>query len=314
MRQTTRSIQLFVAAYEELSFTAAAHRENATQSGVSQHVGDLEESLGVKLFNRAVGAVQPTPAGTAYYSACIEFLKAHEQTQRAVKPFQGARAGEITVGMTPVMTRAILAPAYSRFVNQNPNVTVHIIDSYFGDLIDRVRSGELTFAIVPSAVGSKGLRTSLFTRTPEMLVSGRGSRLTHCQPLRLSEIEPLDLVIPGPSNARRRSIDAYMTSNGIVVKRFAEFDTMLGTLDLVSRGEWTAILPMMMMPRDIEDGRYVVNPIVEPPLILELFVLQQARKTMDAPALEFLACLTEEVERAQVLATQHIQAAAHQAP
>jgi hypothetical protein len=44
MRQTLRGIQLFVAAYEELSFTLAANRENATQSGVSQHVGDLEET------------------------------------------------------------------------------------------------------------------------------------------------------------------------------------------------------------------------------------------------------------------------------
>ena len=73
MRQNPRSIQLFVAAYEEQSFTVAAQREHATQSGVSQHVSDLEDSLGVKLFFRSVGSVHPTPAGTAYYSACIEF-------------------------------------------------------------------------------------------------------------------------------------------------------------------------------------------------------------------------------------------------
>ncbi|MSQ56800.1 MAG: LysR family transcriptional regulator [Limnohabitans sp.] len=69
MRQTLRGIQLFVAAYEELSFTLAASRENATQSGVSQHVGDLEETLGVKLFIRKLGTVKPTPAGRIYYAA-----------------------------------------------------------------------------------------------------------------------------------------------------------------------------------------------------------------------------------------------------
>ena len=51
-RQSLRSIQFFVAAYEEQSFTVAALREHATQSGVSQHVGDLEESLSVKLFGK----------------------------------------------------------------------------------------------------------------------------------------------------------------------------------------------------------------------------------------------------------------------
>ena len=304
MRQNIRSIELFVAAYEELSFTVAAHREHATQSGVSQHVSDLEESLGVKLFIRGMGSVKPTPAGTAYYSACIEFLNAHERTVRAVKPFQGSRQGEITVGMTPVLTRAVLAPAYARFTAENPNVVVRIIDSYFGDLTDRVRSGELTFAIVPSSAGSKGVRTSLFFRTPEMLVSGKGSPLTHCAPVRLAEIGPLKLAIPGPNNARRRMIDAYMTSNGIVVKHFAEFDTMLGTLDLVSRGDWSAILPMMMMPHDFEDGHYTINPIVDPPLILETFVLQPARKTMSEEAQAFLNCLTEVAENTHAKADQ----------
>ncbi len=43
MSQSIRDIRVFVAAYEEGSFTAAAARENATQSGVSQHVRKLEE-------------------------------------------------------------------------------------------------------------------------------------------------------------------------------------------------------------------------------------------------------------------------------
>jgi LysR family transcriptional regulator, nitrogen assimilation regulatory protein len=41
MSESLRQIRLFVAAYEEGSFTAAAHRENATQSGVSQHIHQL---------------------------------------------------------------------------------------------------------------------------------------------------------------------------------------------------------------------------------------------------------------------------------
>jgi len=95
-------------------------------------------------------------------------LKAHKRTLRAVEPFQGSRQSEIKVGMTPVMTRAVLAPAYARFTKQNPNVIVRIIDSYFWELTDRVRSRELTFAIVPSSNGSKGVRTSFFRVDPKL--------------------------------------------------------------------------------------------------------------------------------------------------
>ena len=65
MPESLRSIQVFVAAYEERSFTAAA-REHATQSGVSQHVRKLEERLGAKLFSRDRGR-RADAAGEAYY-------------------------------------------------------------------------------------------------------------------------------------------------------------------------------------------------------------------------------------------------------
>ena len=50
---TLRQIQSVVAVVEEQSFTRAATRENATQSGISQHVKAVEASLGVTLFDRS---------------------------------------------------------------------------------------------------------------------------------------------------------------------------------------------------------------------------------------------------------------------
>lgn len=296
MRQSIRSISMYVAAFEELSFTKAAAREHATQSGVSQHVGFLEESLGVRLFNRGVGALSPTPAGIAYYSACIDFLKSHERTLRSVAIFKDGAAGEITVGLTPVMTRYVLAPAYAKFTASNPNVTVRVIDSYFGNLTDRVRSGELTFAVVPAAASSKGVRTSLFARSPELLVSGIKSALKDHEPVRLSDLRPLNLIVPGRANARRQMIDAYLSSNDTVPNGLLEFDTMAGSLDLVRQSEWSVIYPLVMMAGDIGAGSYTINPITGPDFMLDLFLFQPARKPMPDAAVSFLQCLHEEME------------------
>ena len=302
MRQTLRGIQLFVAAYEELSFTLAANRENATQSGVSQHVGDLEETLGIKLFIRKLGTVKPTPAGSVYYAACIDILNSYEKATLAIKPYQEGRQGEIKVGLTPVMTRAVLAPAYARFIKENPNVTISIIDSYFGDLTDLVRTGELTFAIVPSAMGTKGLRTSLFGKSPEMLISSPNSSLKHGKFVRLSDVGPLNLAIPGLTNARRRMIESYLTSNGVVVRKFAEFDTALGSLDLISQGEWSAFLPLMMLKAsDFEDHTYTINLIDEPGLNLEMFLIEPARKMLDETAIAFVKFLKIEFDQSAKL-------------
>src|SRR5438477_882417 len=92
-------IRLFVAAYEEGSFTAAARREHATQSGVSQHIQKLEKSFQLSLFKREKGQITPTPAGDQYYRRCLEVLRAHDAATQGMKTFAGGFDGEIAVGL-----------------------------------------------------------------------------------------------------------------------------------------------------------------------------------------------------------------------
>ncbi|HYI89299.1 MAG TPA: LysR family transcriptional regulator, partial [Beijerinckiaceae bacterium] len=115
MSRSVRDIRLFIAAYEERSFTAAAARENATQSGVSQHIRKLEETFGVNLFSREKGRVMPTPAGDSYYRRCLDVLRAHEAADRSVRTYATGLDGDIVIGLMPTMTRCALAPVLARF-------------------------------------------------------------------------------------------------------------------------------------------------------------------------------------------------------
>src|SRR5918994_1475906 len=154
MAGTVRDIRLFIAAYEERSFTAAAARENATQSGVSQHIRKLEESFGVKLFSRDKGRVVPTPAGDSYYRSSLEVLRAHERAARAVQSYAPGLQGEIVVGLMPTMTRCVLAPALARFIEAHPNMVVRVVEGYSAVLTQQVQAGELDFAIAPAFTGA----------------------------------------------------------------------------------------------------------------------------------------------------------------
>ena len=74
------AMQALVAVIEEGSFTQAAERLAATQSGVSQRVARLERSLDVVLLLRAPAGVTPTSAGQALYRKCLVIL---DETARA---------------------------------------------------------------------------------------------------------------------------------------------------------------------------------------------------------------------------------------
>ena len=127
-----RQIQAVIAVYEEGSFTRAAARENATQSGISQHVAAVERALGLKLFDRASGGVTPTPAGQRYYKRCIDAVGRIESAHEEVREFASAVAGDLRIGLMPTMTRAALAPTLEQFTPRYPDVRLHIVEGYSG--------------------------------------------------------------------------------------------------------------------------------------------------------------------------------------
>jgi DNA-binding transcriptional LysR family regulator len=289
-----RDIRLFVAAYEERSFTAAGRREHATQSGVSQHIRKLEDTLDSKLFARDKGRVVPTPAGDRYYRHCIELLNTYAKATSAVRKQGVGLAGNIVIGLMPTMTRCVLAPALAQFIDKHPNVVIRVVEGYSAALTEQVQAADLEFAIVPAFAGAPGLKSRLFLHTPEVLVSSSKSPLTHLAPVRPADLAPLKLVVPSRANTRRRSIETYLTSNGVAIDRLLELDAMLGTLDFVARTDWMAILPGIMMANEAHAGQLTVNPIASPPFGLDLVLIEPARRPMSPGAKAFLDILEEE--------------------
>jgi len=298
-----KQIRALVAVGEEGSFTAAAHRENATQSGISQHVATLEAAMGVALVDRSREGVTLTRAGQRFYQHCTEALRALESGSQAVAALSDEVAGEVHVGLMPAFTRAALAPALDAFAANYPNVSVRVTEAYSGSLTDMVRASDIDFALVPAAAPALGLRVELLSRDREMLVSAPGMRLASGMPLaplqavQLSELEPIKLIVPGLGNVRRRNLEAYLETHSVRVSRRLEMDAMLGTLEMVARTDWVTILPGLICIADHDCSVRCLNPLATPALFAEYVLLQPARRPLSRPAALFVAAMRKEVQR-----------------
>ena len=288
-------VRAVIAVCEEGSFTRAAERENATQSGISQHVAAVERTLGVKLFEREAGGVKPTAAGLRYYKSCVEAVGALEHAAEQARSLAGQVAGELRIGLMPTFTRAVLAPVLDEFVPRCPDVRVHIVEGYSNLLTEMVRNDEFDFAVVPAFEGTIGLKSRLLVRDREMLISGPKRGFTPLAPVRLADCKPLKIVAPGPDNTRRRNLETYFQTHGVEIEAILDMDAMIGTLEFVARSDWTTILPSVISVNDIGRGELIVNPIVEPELHAEFVVIQPARRTLSTPARMFLQRFEQEV-------------------
>ena len=296
-----RQIRAVIAVCEEGSFTRAAAREHATQSGISQHVATTERALGVKLFERTSTGVAPTPAGLRFYKRCVEAVGMLATAGEEARAMAGLVTGELRIGLMPTFTRAVLAPTLDDFVTRHPDVRLHIVEGYSGTLTEMVRADELDFAVVPAFEGEIGLKARLLVRDREMLISGRRRGLTRLTPVRLAACKPLKIVVPGPDNVRRRNLETYFLTHGVKVDAMLEMDAMIGTLELVARSDWVTVLPSLISVNDIAKGALVINPIVDPPLHDEFILIQPARRTLSAQARLFLERFEAEVAKIQAI-------------
>lgn len=291
-----REMQLFVAVYETGSFTAAAAREFATQSGISHHVKLLEESLGVQLFDRQ-NAVEPTEAGTVFYQHCLQVLAANTKALQALGSFERGLTGEVRFGVTPSLASYQLAPAYLRLMEQHPNASIAVIDAPSNILIDRVRSNELDFAIIPSiSQPVADLITTVFAVTPAFLVSSitHNSGFEHGEVIRLDKLAGLKLLAPdNREHAHWTGLQLDLPAAGPNY----QLDAVLATLDLIRQSEWMAILPGLLFVHDVcagpEERDFRLNPFSGVGLNLELLLVQPPKAITSPLVLEAIRAIQE---------------------
>jgi LysR family transcriptional regulator, nitrogen assimilation regulatory protein len=307
-----RQIRAVIAVCEEGSFTRAATRENSTQSGISQHVAAVEQNLGIKLFERSATGVRPTPAGWRYYKRCIDAVSQIASANDEVRAFAARVSGDLRVGLIPTLTRAVLAPALDTFVRRYPDVRMHVVEGYSATLTEMVQNGEIDFAIVPATEGRVGLKTRLIARDREMLVSNVSHGLKPFEPVRLKDLGPLKLLLPGRSNVRRRNIEVYFETHGVEVEAIIEMDAMISTMQFVRLTDWVTILSGMICYADIgRDMGRVMSPIEDPPLIAEFVVISPARRKLSTQAELFLQIFEADIEHIQEVWAQTIPPAVY---
>ncbi len=132
-------IVAFVRVVEAHSFVAAAQTLGMSPSAISKAVSRLEERLGARLLNRTTRSLSLTDLGTGFYDRCREALGQLDQAENEVSESRGVPRGKLRVDVPISLGRRLIVPALPRFIEQNPELTVHM--SMNDRVIDLVQEG-----------------------------------------------------------------------------------------------------------------------------------------------------------------------------
>ncbi len=299
-----RQLNSLIAVYEEGSFTAASERENATQSGISQHISAIEKELGINLFTRNSNGVIPTTICHGFYKKSVEAIRTLKTAeQEAINAGKGL-SGKVNAGLMPTFTRAALAPVLKSISTTHPNIEISIVESYSGSLTDMVKAGELDFALVPVMTGTQGIKYSNLVRDREVLVSSPSFGTNQGEEISLKNLAPLKIVLPTKANIRRIKLEDYFTAHSIEIANIMEMDSMIGTLELVGSTDWVTILPYLICVPDTHSNLRHINPICEPNIYSDFVIIEPIGRSLTPQATFFLKLLKEEISS---IAWQEIQ-------
>lgn len=127
-RMELRQLRYFVAVARELNFTKAAEKLHLAQPALSRQVRQLEDELGVRLFERNSRGTNLTDAGGAFLTEAQALLAQSEQAIRVAQATGQSARDQLNVGYVWGLFHSIVPPALARFRNHLPNVSVHLFD------------------------------------------------------------------------------------------------------------------------------------------------------------------------------------------
>ncbi len=166
-----RHFRYFVAAAEELSLRRAAHRLHVSQPALSLQISELEDELGLKLFERNSRGVELTEAGRAFLLGGRRVLAGAKQAIAQAQEAANGERGRLVIGSVGAVTSSFLPVALARFRQQRPLVEATALDMNNHAQLEAVLNGSIMLGIgyFGSAVNEderEQLCTRLLLRSP----------------------------------------------------------------------------------------------------------------------------------------------------
>lgn len=186
---TLRQFRYFLAVSETASVAAAARMINIAQSAVTKSIQELEDALGVALFERTSKGMVLTQDGHRFQASARKVIAAVAEAGQLGRGKTEALTGSLTIGVTSLVAGYYLADLFARFRRSHPSVNVSVVEDAPQFLEHLLINGEVDLAImVSNALGEpQALEVEALTRSPNRVWMASSHALAERTELSLQE-------------------------------------------------------------------------------------------------------------------------------
>ena len=257
MAFTLRQLQYFIAVAEQGTVSGAAHNLSISQSSVTEAVKELEQDLGVALFERHSRGLSITHKGQQFLRHATRILADVGDARRAFAEERAVKGGSLQLGVTSLVAGYVLSDVLARYRRAFPGVNVSAIEDN-GDYLEHLLiGGELDVAVMVTSnlKDRMALQAEILEVSPYRVWLPLGHKLASADIISVADIagEPLIMLTVDEIEENTGKLLSALGAKPHVAFRTRSVEAVRS---LVATGAGVALLPdLVYRPWSLEGDR-----------------------------------------------------------
>ncbi|WP_433606344.1 LysR family transcriptional regulator [Prescottella agglutinans] len=234
------------------SMGAAGREHGLSQQAVSARVRSAERQLGLRVFDRGAGGVQPTAEGALVLEWASAILDSAEELASGVAALRGERDANLTVAASMTIAE-YLVPGWTVTMRRKyPNVVTSVRLLNSTEVAAQVRAGEADLGFVEGPVAPDGLRSVEVARDELVVIVPPGHKWTRRAPIAMTELATTPLIQRESGSGTRTTLEHAVPG---CVDPLLELTSCTAVKAAVVAGNAPAVVSSLAVEADLGDGR-----------------------------------------------------------
>lgn len=292
---TVRHLRAFLAVARNGSFTRAAIALHLSQPSLTMAVRQLEDIVGLSLFDRTTRTVRLTPEGSDFVPVAERLVADFDDAIQDIRQAATRRRGRLSVGVVHSVATKIVPDVLPRYLARNPLVRVQLRDGNSSDVRHGIRSREVDFGFCSKDAEDPELDFAPLFRDRMGLLMRRGHPLAASQrPLAWVEIGNYDFIGLTRDTATGSLLDAVPSLPASVRAPRCEVSMNDTLWVLLQAGVGVTTVPALaVFGRPGTD--LVFRPLAEPEVWRTVYIATRRGRGLPTTGAEFIRLVRERV-------------------
>ncbi len=282
-----RHLQYFLEVARCKSFTKAGEVLHITQPTISKMVKNIEEELGVELFDRSGRRVELTDAGEIIYAQANHIVRAFDNLSSELDDLMNLKRGHIRIGLPPMVGASFFPKVIGKFRELYPDVTIQLVEDGAKKVETDVANGTLDLGVVLLPTNEDIFHAISFVKKRLMLLVHPTNRLAAKSEAALAELAGQPFILFREDFALHDRIPAACIRVGfqpVVVCESSQWDFIY---EMVAANLGIALLPEPVT-REMDTSRVRILPLVEPEIPWHLAIIWRKDRYLSFAAREWI--------------------------